>query len=95
MLSYSVDALSLSAWGIAPWPRSPKGQSVFTCVNILKVVFNICVIMFDNETVHSCKASRYMGLNGDVILRWLVKDVPLLLEDTKDSLNYIASLSML
>jgi hypothetical protein len=53
-----------------------KRLSVFMCVNI-------CDIMVDNEIVHSCKASRYMGLNGDVILRWLVKDVPLLLEDTK------------
>ena len=68
---------------------------VFMCVNVLKVVFNICVIVLHYEIVYSCKASRYTGLNGDVVLRWSVKDVPSLLEVTKDSLNHIASLSML
>ena len=72
-----------------------KRLSVFImCVNVLEVVFNICIIVVHNEIVYSCKASRYTGLNGDVVLRWSVKDVPSLLEDTKDSLNHIASLSM-
>ena len=35
-----------------------------------------------------------MGLNGDVILRWAIENVPLLLKDTKDSLHDIACLSM-
>ena len=64
-------------------------------INILKVMFDIGVIMVHNEIVQSCKYTGDMGLNGDVILWWAIENAPLLLGDTKDLLHNIACLSML
>ena len=60
------------------------------CNSVIKLV-NLLGVILPNEVVKRCKCRWNKGLNGHVVLWWIVKDLEALLEDPKDPFNDIAS----